>query len=185
MNKLSLAFVAMNLASFALKAAQPEINPSHIDVYVTPYYNSKGPAVSVGRFSSGLASAKVDEFLATIAEMKKDWDRLTFPEVYVGAIRLYDLGYRRESVYWFYSAQYRGRQFGVLLDQTKMGSIGSPGFELLHAQNAFYQLVGPYINGYVFGDIDELVKIVERVQKEGRQIPDAEGEEGRDKTPAH
>ena len=53
-----------------------------------------------------------------------------------------------------------------------MGSIGSPGFELLHAQNAFYQLVGPYINGYAFGDIDGLVKIVERVQKEGRRIPD-------------
>ena len=75
--------------------------------------------------------------------MKQDWDRLTFPELYVAAIRLYDLGYRKEAVYWFYSAQYRGRQFGVLLDQTKMGSIGSPGFELLHAQNAFYQLVGP------------------------------------------
>lgn len=59
--------------------------------------------------------------------MKKDWDRLTFPELYVGAIRLYDLGYRKEAVYWFYSAQYRGRQFGVLLDQTKMGTIGSLG----------------------------------------------------------
>jgi len=104
--------------------------------------------------------------------MKKDWDGLTFPELYVAAIRLYDLGYRKEAVYWFYSAQYRGRQFGVLLDQAKMGSIGSPGFELLHAQNAFYQLVGTYINGYAFGDTDGLVKIVERVQKEGRQIPD-------------
>jgi hypothetical protein len=172
MNKLTFTFVAISFAFFALKAAQPEINPSHIDAYVTPYYNSKGPAVSVGRFSSGLASAKEDEFLTTIAEMKKDWDRLTFPELYVGAIRLYDLGYRRESVYWFYSAQYRGRQFGVLLDQTKMGSIGSPGFELLHAQNAFYQLVGPYINGYAFGDIDGHVKIVEKVQKEGQRIPD-------------
>jgi hypothetical protein len=172
MNRLLLTLVAITFASIALKAAQPEINPSHIDVYVTPYYNSKGPEISVGRFSSGLASAKEDEFLTTIAEMKKDWDRLTFPEVYVGAIRLYDLGYRRESVYWFYSAQYRGRQFGVLLDQAKMGSIGSPGFELLHAQNAFYQLVGPYINGYAFEDTDGLVKIVERVQKEGRQIPD-------------
>jgi hypothetical protein len=167
-----LALLAIIVASFALIAAQPEINPSHIDVYVTPYYNSKGPEVSVGRFSSGLASAKEDAFLTTIAAMKKDWDRLTFPELYVGAIRLYDLGYRREAVYWFYSAQYRGRQFGVLLDQTKMGSIGDLGFELLHAQNAFYQLVGPYINGYAFGDTDELVKIVERVQKEGRRIPD-------------
>src|SRR5436190_18503715 len=172
MNKLLLAFVALDLVSLALQAAQPEINPSHIDVYVTPYYNSKGPEVKVGRFSSGLASAKEDEFLATIAEMKKDWERLTFPELYVAATRLYDLGYRKEAVYWFYSAQYRGRQFGVLVDQTKMGTIGSPGFELLHAQNAFYQLAGTYINGYAFGDMDGLVKIVERVQKEGRQIPD-------------
>jgi hypothetical protein len=172
MNKLLLTLVALFFASVALKATQPEINPSHIDVYVTPYYDSKGPAVKVGRFSSGLASAKEDAFLTTIAEMKKDWDRLTFPEVYVGAIRLYDLGYRKEAVYWFYSAQYRGRQFGVLLDQSKVGSMGSPGFELLHAQNAFYQLVGAYINGYAFGDIDGLVKIVERVQEEGRRIPD-------------
>ena len=174
MNKLALALVAINLASFALKAAQPEINPSHIDAYVTPYYDSKGPEVNVGRFSSGLASPKLDDFLTTIGEMKKDWDQLTFQELYVAAIRLYDLGYRKEAVYWFYSAQYRGRQFGVLLDQAKMGSIGSPGFELLHAQNAFYQLVGTYINGYAFGDIDGLVKIVERVQKEGRRIPDLE-----------
>jgi len=174
MNKLLLTLVALIFASVALKATQPEINPSHIDVYVTPYYDSKGPAVKVGRFSSGLASAKEDDFLTTIAEMKKDWDRLTFPEVYVGAIRLYDLGYRKEAVYWFYSAQYRGRQFGVLLDQSKMGSIGSPGFELLHAQNAFLQLVGPYINGYAFGDMDGLVKIVERVEKEGRRTPDLE-----------
>jgi hypothetical protein len=172
MNRLVLALVAINVATLALKAAQPEINPSHIDAFVTPYYDSKGPAVSVGRFSSGLASAKEDDFLTTIAQMQKDWDRLTFPELYVAAIRLYDLGYRKEAVYWFYSAQYRGRQFGVLLDQARMGSIGSPGFELSHAQNAFYQLVGPYINGYAFGDIDGLVKIVERVQKEGHRIPD-------------
>jgi hypothetical protein len=174
MNNVAVAFVAITFASLALKAAQPEINPSHIDAYITPYYDSKGPTVSVGRFGSGLASAKEDDFLTTIAAMKKDWDRLSFPELYVCAIRLYDLGYRKEAVYWFYSAQYRGRQFGVLLDQARMGSIGNPGFELLQAQNAFYQLVGPYINGYAFGDTDGLVKIVERVQKEGRRIPDLE-----------
>jgi hypothetical protein len=170
--KLLLVLCTIIVACLALLAAQqPDINPSRIDVYVTPYYNSTGAEVNVGRFSSGLASTKDADFLATIAQMKKDWDRLTFPELYVGAIRLYDLGYRKEAIYWFYSAQYRGRQFGVLLDQTKMGSIGSPGFELLHAENAFYQLVGPYINGYAFGDMDELAKIVERVQKEGRRIP--------------
>jgi hypothetical protein len=143
MNKLAVAFVAINFASVASKAAAPEINPSHIDVYVTPYYNSKGPAVSVGRFSSGLASPKLDEFLTTIVEMKKDWDRLTFPELYVAAIRLYDLGYRKEAVYWFYSAQYRGRQFGVLLDQAKMGSIVALGSSCCMLRMLFINLWGP------------------------------------------
>jgi len=50
--------------------------------------------------------------------------------------------------------------------------MGAPGFELYQAQNAFQQLVGPYINGYAFGDIDQLVPIIERVVKEGKTVPD-------------
>lgn len=107
--------------------------------------------------------------------MKKDRDQLTFPELYLGAIRLYDLGYRKEAIYWFYSAQYRGGQFGVLVDRTKMGTIGSSAFELLHVQNDFYQLAGLYINGYAFGDMDGLVTIVQPVQKEGQRLPDLQG----------
>src|SRR5437588_10068174 len=101
-NKLSLALVAISSALVALKAAQPEINPSHIDAYITPYYDSKGPEVKVGRFSSGLASAKEDDFLVTIAQRKKDWERLTFPERYVAAFRLCDMGSLQESVKWSY-----------------------------------------------------------------------------------
>jgi len=172
MKQLFLVLCAASVACLPLEATESVRDASHIDVYVTPYYNSKSPSVSVGRFSLGLASAKEDEFLVTITKMTEDWDQLTFPELYVAAIRLYDLGYRKEAVYWFYTAQYRGRQFGILLDQSKMGSIGSPGFELFQAQNAFFQLLGPYINGCAFGDTDGLVKVVEKVQQEGRNIPD-------------
>lgn len=156
----------------ALASAQTISDPAHIEVYVTPYYNSKGPTIEVGRFSSGLAAKNEPEFLATIAKMKKSWDTLNFAETYVAAIRLYDLGFRKESIYWFYSAQYRGRLFASLIDRDKMGSMGDLGFELFQAQNAFQQLVGPYINGYAFGDIDQLVPIIERVQKEGKTVPD-------------
>ena len=104
--------------------------------------------------------------------MKQSWETLNFPELYVAAIRLYDLGFRKDSIYWFYSAQYRGRLFATLIDQNKMGSIGNAGFELFQAQNAFQQLVGPYINGYAFGDIDQLVPIIERVQREGKVVPE-------------
>jgi len=155
-----------------LVAGQTITDPAHNEVYITPYYNSNGPAIEVGRFSSGLAAKSESEFLATIAKMKQSWETLNFPELYVAAIRLYDLGFRKDSIYWFYSAQYRGRLFATLIDQNKMGSIGNAGFELFQAQNAFQQLVGPYINGYAFGDIDQLVPIIERVQREGKVVPD-------------
>jgi hypothetical protein len=165
-------FVLVGWAGLA--AGQTITDPAHIEVYVTPYYNSKGPTIEVGHFSSGLAAKNESDFVATIAKMKKLWDTLNFAEVYVAAIRLYDLGFRKESIYWFYSAQYRGRLFAGLIDRDKMGSIGDPGFELFQAQNAFQQLVGPYVNGYAFGDIDQLVPIIERVQKEAKTVPDLE-----------
>jgi hypothetical protein len=155
-----------------LAHAQTITDPDHIEVYITPYYNSKGPTIDVGPFSNGLAAKNETEFVATIGKMKKSWDTLNFAETYVAAIRLYDLGFRKESIYWFYSAQYRGRLFASLVDRQKMGSIGDPGFELFQAQNAFQTLVGPYVNGYAFGDIDQLVPIIERVQTQGKAVPD-------------
>jgi hypothetical protein len=172
--KTSLRLVIAIAALANLAAAQVSGDPARIDVYITPFYNSKGPAIDVGPFSKGLAATSEPEFVATIARMKQSWNALRFPEVHVAAIRLYDLGFRNESVYWFYSAQYRGRLFGTLVDEQKIGSIGSPGFELLHAATAFQQLVGPNINGYAFADIDRLVEIVARVQKENKSMPDLE-----------
>ena len=162
--------IFIGCAGFA--AGQTITDPTRIEVYITPFYNSKGSVIDVGQFSSGLAAKNESEFVATISKMKQSWDTLNFPETYVAAIRLYDLGFRRESIYWFYSAQYRGRLLAILIDQEKMGTIGNRGFELFHAQNAFQQIVGPYINGYAFGDIDQLIPIVERVQSEGKVVPD-------------
>jgi hypothetical protein len=170
--KLNLITLLVLIVCAGLAGGQTITDPAHIEVYITPYYNSKGPVIDVGPFSRGLAAKNESEFVATIEKMKRSWDTLNFAETYVAAIRLYDLGFRKESIYWFYSAQYRGRLFAGLIDRDKMGSIGEPGFELYQAQNAFQQLVGPYINGYAFGDIDQLVPIIERVQREGKTVPD-------------
>src|SRR6059058_2891249 len=164
--------VAVFFGYAELAAGQVINNPARIEIYVTPYYNSEGPAINVGPFSKGLAANSEPEFVATISKMMQSWDNLNFPEMYVAAIRLYDLGFRKESIYWFYSAQYRGRLLATLIDQEKMVSMCDPGFELVQAQNAFQQLVGPYINGYAFGDIDQLIPIIEKVQREGRAVPD-------------
>jgi hypothetical protein len=147
-------------------------DPGTIGAYVTPYYNSSGPVIKIGKFSSGLASTVPGQFVATIVRMKQQWSTLNFVELYVGAIRLYDLGYRNEATYWFYTAQFRGRQYAALVDQEKLGGVGSPGFELYHAQDAFFQLAGPSINGYAFGDVDGLQKIVVAVESQNRTVPD-------------
>jgi hypothetical protein len=169
---LPALFIIAFLGCADLAADQVINDPARIEIYVTPYYNSKGAVIDVGRFSSGLAAKGESEFVATISKMKQSWATLNFPEMYVAAIRLYDLGFRKESIYWFYSAQYRGRLLATLIDQEKMGSMGDRGFELVQAQNAFQQLVGPYINGYAFGNIDQLIPIIERVQREGKVVPD-------------
>src|SRR5207249_8749039 len=169
---LSFLLVIVFFGCANLTVGQTINDPARIEVYVTPYYNSKGPTISVGPFSKGLGANTEPEFVTTIGRMKQSWDNLSFPETYVAAIRLYDFGFRKEAIYWFYSAQYRGRLLGSLVDREKMGSMGDPGFELVQAANAFQQLVGPYINGYAFGDIDNVVQIVERVQKENRALPD-------------
>lgn len=172
MTKLCVVVGLLFFVCLSGAIAEPEMDPARMDIYVTPYYNSQGPDIQVGQFSAGLAAEDEKAFVATIAEMKTRWQELSFPELYVAAIRLYDLGYRKESIYWFYTAQFRGRQLAELLDGSLVGSIGDPGFELIHAQRSFQQLVGPYINGYAFGDPDGLVAILERVQREAQAIPD-------------
>jgi len=172
--------VARNLAAAAALAAglcvaasvSAASDPGRIDAYVTPYFNSTGPVVRVGPYSSGLASKNQATVVATILRMKQQWSRLDFLELYVAAIRLYDLGYRDEATYWFYTAQYKGRQFALLADPKRLGSIGDRGFELYHAQDAFLQLVGPSINGYAFGDVDALVRTIRKVQSENHAIQD-------------
>src|SRR5256885_799487 len=127
---LSFLLVIVFFGCANLTVGQTINDPARIEV-------SEGPTINVGSFSKGLGANTEPEFVATIARMKQSWDTLSFPETYVAAIRLYDLGFRKESIYWFYSAQYRGRLLATLVDREKMGSIGDPGFELVHAQNAF------------------------------------------------
>lgn len=173
MRPLIAAFTfVLGVSSLPACGAVHRDSADHVAMYVTPYYNSAGPIVHIGQYSAGLASHDENDVVATVRRMKEHWSALRFYELYVGAARLYDLGYRNEAVYWFYTAQYRGRLFGMLADPKRLGDIGDPGFELYHAQNAFFELSGPVINGYAFGDVDRLAGVLQRVQRENGAVPD-------------
>ena len=86
--RLNLIALLVFIGCAGLAVGQTISDPAHIDVYITPYYKSKGPAIDVGPFSIGLAAKNETEFVATIAKMKKSWDTLNFAETYVAATRL-------------------------------------------------------------------------------------------------
>jgi hypothetical protein len=149
-----------------------DLDPTHIGIHVTPVYSSEGPVIQIGTYSEGLSTTELPQFLQTIAQMKQKWAQLNFLELYVGAIRLYDQGYYDESLYWFYTAQYRSRFFIELLDKDKMGSIGSAGFEMKQMAISFFTLSGPWFNGYGFKDPGSLLTTVERVMREHTNVQD-------------
>lgn len=152
-------------------AAQKKASNGPMPIYVTPLYNSEGPQVAVGEHSKKLEAADSKSILDLAAEMKKNADKLRAEVMYVLAIRLFDLGHKDESVYWFYVAQYRGRVFASILDNDKIGSIGSPAFELRQAYAAFNQLAGAVINRYAFADLNKLEKTLNKVIEDTKMPP--------------
>lgn len=142
------------------------------DFYVTPFYNSKGPSVKIGKFSKELASADKQSIKATVATMKQEMATLPAISMFVAAARLYSLGYRDESMYWFYAAQYRARLFQALLEQSKVGGLGSTAFELKSAHSAFVQTLGEYVNGYAGCDQVKWMAVLSLVQAENVTTPE-------------
>src|SRR5438067_66133 len=76
---LQLYFIALAFAHPAV--GQSVSDPARIEVYITPYYNSEGPVVEIGRFGKGLAAKDEPEFVETILKMKQSWRELRFPEI--------------------------------------------------------------------------------------------------------
>lgn len=142
-----------------------------IPIYVVPYYYSEGPRIDVGEFSSRLCTQSAAQLRATASKMKTQWADLSVEAMYVASIRLYDLGLRDESVYWFYSAQYRSRLYQSLLCTPDGTGMSSTSYERCHAHNSFHKLAGEYINGYAFQHVDRLLEIMDKINTEGKDIP--------------
>jgi len=143
--------LALLLPAPSLLAAEPV---KHIGVYVQPYYEAArtpdaAPNVSVGAtFSSLLASTRREDILAARDKILADPKLVTPMTMMVLSIRLYDIGMRDDSVFWFYVAKDR---FITLADVVDVKAGGLAGVE--DAVKNFAVLAGPFVNGYAFCDI--------------------------------
>jgi hypothetical protein len=136
------------------QAGSPRATPiTRIGVYVLPYYQAAPipdarPIVAVGkRFDDLLGSNRREDVIAA-RDMIRAEPRLVTPmTLMVLAIRLYDVGLRDESVFWFYVAKDRYVTLAEVLD------VQSPALaQAAEAVRSFALLAGPSINGYAFCD---------------------------------
>lgn len=131
---------------------------TYLPIYVTPYYSGPKAAgappeeVAVGRqFDAGLRSTQKGDVLAIRDMIVRDNALVTPMTLFVLSARLFDAGEKQEAVFWFYAARDRYR-----ITQ----AVGDPGVlaTALDACNAFNTLMGPFINGYAFCNIDQQIK---------------------------
>ena len=125
-----------------------------IDIHVLPYYEAAKapnvtPSVAVGKtYDTLLASNRVEDIARARDEISRNNALVTPMTMMVLAIRLYDVGLRDDSVFWFYAAKDR---FLMLAGVSDTKSI-----ELAQVEDAvknFVYLAGPVINGYAFCDV--------------------------------
>jgi hypothetical protein len=168
----SLCCLGLLLMAGMLVGCNKKNDMKPMPIFVTPFYSSQGPQISVGVFSQRLAAADAATIKDVTQDMKKQWDALPVEAMYVASIRLYDLGHKDDAVYWFYSAQYRARLFAAIVPDASPANGGSA-FEAESAHASFQQLAGDYINGYAFGDIPKLRSAIEQVLGDNDQgLPD-------------
>jgi hypothetical protein len=128
----------------------------HIGVYVTPFYAAAvtregTPRVSVAReFDALLASNQVRDVIAVRDAVQAQPGQVLPTVLMVLAIRLYDVGLRDDSVFWFYVAKNRFFTMDDVLDLRAAGLAG-----VAVAVTDFAELAGPVINSYAFCDYEQ------------------------------
>ena len=138
-------------------AATQQASDSRIPILVPRFYSSEGLQIRVGMYSGQLGTGDLQELTLLAQEMAQQKDDLTPEQMFVLAIRLYDLGEKDNSVYWFYEAQFRAKLFRESLDADHIAGISELSSGLLASYDAFTEL------GKLFPD----AVFVERSQWQG------------------
>lgn len=85
---------------------------------------------------------------------------------FILAQKLYGEGRRDDATMWFYIGQIRYRAY--LITNPNLNPSGDPA-----VFSSLFNTIGPVINGYAFGDIPQLLKIIDRALDWDAKNPDA------------
>jgi hypothetical protein len=131
-----------------------------VDIYVTPFYTAaateKKRIVRVdSRFDKLLRSDEPARILQAQSAIRSEPVNVSPITMMVLASRLYDVGERDASVFWFYAAKDRFFTMADVLEGYSRPAPLTPKGEILAAVGSFVKLAGPTINGYAFCDIEK------------------------------
>lgn len=168
-SRISILFLFL-IGLVVTPAVGQELDNGRIPFFAAPVYNYQPLTIKVGKHSKELKTNDPNELLKTAEKIRADIDNTNIETLYVLSVRLYDLGKKDESFYWFHTAKGRARVFVETLDKQKVGGMGSPAFELKQLFNSFNQLAGTYINGYGFNDLEKGMAIMGKVREEVKDI---------------
>ncbi len=168
----SLPPAGLALTLVPTQSPVPIVTSTPVSIAITPFYDSDGLQINVGDYSQRLGDSDVDALARLSQEMLDQKHVLTPQEMYVLAIRLYDVGEKDGAVYWFYEAQFRAKLFQLAIEPQQMVRVGEPTFELTAAYNSFQKLAGDFINGYAGCDLDNWIRITTLVMNDNPSPPE-------------
>ena len=160
-------FVITILYATAIQG-QPAKGP--IPFYALPYYNYKPLTITIGKYKNELLTTDTAVLTRLAATIKADINNTDVESLYFLSIRLYDMGEKDAAFYWFQTAKARARVFITMLDPAKTGGIGAPAFEREQLFGAINEIIGEYLNGYGFNDVDKGLAVLARVRSEVKDI---------------
>lgn len=153
-----------------MSTANGQGTKGHIPFYAEPYYNYDSLKITIGKYKNELLTNDTTKLNALAEKIKADINHTDIESLFFLSIRLYDLGKKDDAFYWFHTAKARAIIFIDMLDPKNIGSIGDKAFELQQFFSTTSQLVGEYINGYGFNDIDKGIAELELVKNEIKNI---------------
>lgn len=147
-----------------LFACNTKSENKRIPIYIEPFYNSQPFKINVEKYNEELKSEDKDAIIKLSNEIKSNKDNIELMTMFVLATRLYDLGLKDEASYWYYTAGLRRNVF----KETLIADASSGEYKM--ALDAYYKLLGEYINGYSFGDLDKTIKITNQIIEESQNL---------------
>jgi len=117
--------------------------------------------------SQAAAQVRSDQWNTMSAKQLEAGIEKQHPAAYfILAKKMFEEGRRDDATMWFYIGQIRYRAY--LITNPNLNPSGDPA-----VFSALFNTIGPVINGYAFGDIPQLLKIIDRALDWDAKNPDS------------